>query len=647
MRWPSPFSRRLRDWLPYAVGVTLLATLLISLAAVAIWQERGRQRERATTATQTIARLLDAHVVDVISQADVLLRTVALHHQGPLQRLRDAPVESRIDQRLTPSKQAAQSLLIRSALKSKPGLNGYQALMPALLTLCVADASGMVALGDEQGNNIGPREDFQQAQALATAGLIVRGPVQELVDGRSRWVLRLSRGLRDESGEFLGLVSADLSVDAFAAVFTSLQLGQRGAATLRAADLSMIYRHPWPGNGRGAIGSKEVSAQLRAALSAAPDAGEFVATTAVDGITRINAYRKVSGLPLYVLVGLPESDFPAGWNLLDTSLLLVAATTLLVAAYAALQLYRASKRQLDAVQRRYEGIVESSHDAIVSKSLDGRVLSWNKAAEAIFGWTADEMIGQPLLRLFPPDLLDEEAHILQRLQRGENVEAFDTRRLRKDGSTVAISVAISPVRDAQGQLVAASKIARDITRQKMLEEQIRTLAFTDALTRLPNRRLLMDRLERAQQNGQRQGEWGALLFIDLDHFKPVNDTHGHEVGDQMLISVSRRLQAAVREADTVARLGGDEFVVLCERLGADETQALRGAQMVRDKVLLALAQPHQIGRLQLQGSASVGIQPFLGTQFTPVELLRAADQAMYAVKRPACVKPVPAAPQLP
>lgn len=637
MRWPSPFSKRLRDWLPYAVGVALLATLLISLAAVAIWQERGRQRERATLATQTIVRLLEAHVVDVISQADVLLRTVALHYHLP----------PRAEARMTSSGQVARSFRAHSESAALPGLEGYRALMPALLSLCVADVSGEVLIGDEQGDNIAAREDFQQARALPRSGLIVRGPLQEAVDGEMRWVLRLSRGLRNESGEFLGMVSADLSTEAFAAVFTTLNLGERGAATLRAADLSMIYRHPWPANGRGVIGSKEVSPQLRAALAAAPESGEFVATTALDGVPRINAYRKVAGLPLLVLVGLPESDFPSGWNLLDTSLLLVAATTLLVAAYAAFQLYRSSKRQLDAVQRRYEAIVESSQDAIISKSLDGRVLSWNTGAEAIFGWTADEMIGQPLIRLFPPDLLDEEAHILQRLQRGERVEAFDTRRLRKDGSTVAISVSISPVRDGHGQLVAASKIARDITGQKMLEEQIRTLAFTDALTRLPNRRLLMDRLERAQQNGQRQAEWGALLFIDLDHFKPVNDTHGHEVGDQMLIAVGRRLQSAVRDADTVARLGGDEFVVLCERLGADEIQALRGAQMVRDKVLLALAQPHQIGELLLQGSASVGIQPFLGTQFTPVELLRAADQAMYAVKRPACIKPVPAAPQLP
>lgn len=642
MRWPSPFSKRLRDWLPYAVGVALLAALLISLASVAIWQERGRQRERAITGTQTIARLLDAHVADVVSQADVLLRTVAMQLQSA-PRGRRSP----LGPSLNPARQASPAEPGQPEPAQLPGIDGYRALMPALLGLCVADETGMVTLGDEQGDSIGARDDFQQAQALATAGLIVRGPIQETVDGQPRWVLRLSRGLRDGAGQFLGLVSADLSVDAFAAVFTTLQLGERGAATLRAADLSLIYRHPWPANGRAAIGSNEVSPQLRAAVAMAPTAGEFMATTAVDGITRINAYRKVAGLPLYVLVGLPESEFPSGWNLLDTSLLLVAATTLLVAAYAALQLYRSSKRQLDAVQRRYEAIVESSHDAIISKSLDGRVLSWNTGAEVIFGWTADEMIGQPLIRLFPPDLLDEEVHILQRLQRGESVEAFDTRRLRKDGSTVAISVSISPVRDGHGQLVAASKIARDITRQKMLEEQIRTLAFTDALTRLPNRRLLMDRLERAQQNGQRQAEWGALLFIDLDHFKPVNDTHGHEVGDQMLIAVSRRLQSAVREADTVARLGGDEFVVLCERLGADEIQALRGAQMVRDKILLALAQPHQIGGLQLQGSASVGIQPFLGTQFTPVELLRAADQAMYAVKRPACVHQVPATPQLP
>jgi diguanylate cyclase (GGDEF)-like protein/PAS domain S-box-containing protein len=418
-----------------------------------------------------------------------------------------------------------------------------------------------------------------------------------------------------------------------------VDLGPRGAVTIRSTALALVYRHPLPEGGMGAIGSMGVSAELRQALLARPDAGDYAAPTALDGVARINAYQRVDGYPFYVLVGLPERDFPSGWSRMDTALLTVAAFTLLVAAYAALQLYRSSRRQIDAVYRRYEAIVESSHDAIISKSLDGDVVSWNAAAERIYGWSADEMLGQPLSRIYPPERVEEEAQILARLQRGESVEPFETQRLHKDGHRIWLSVALSPVHDTGGRILGASKIARDITRQKALESEIRDMAFHDALTRLPNRRLLLDRMGHARHTHQRTGSWAALLFLDLDRFKELNDEHGHDAGDRVLIEVARRLREVVRESDTVARLGGDEFVVLCENLGQDAVLAREAVLAIEAKVVDAISRPMLLGSLHYQGRASVGHRLFLGGEATVDQILHDADSAMYADKQRRSARP--------
>ena len=468
MHWPSPFSRRLTDWVPYALAVAALATLVVVLAALAIRQEHDRRRKYATSVTRNMALLIEAQLAAVLTQADLSLQ-----------------------------------------------------------------ARGAVMTGQATHWGAG--------HVTPPPGLQVRGPLK---DAAGRWVMQLARASAQAGQPEL---SVDLPVEQLGAILDRVELGRYGAATIRNADLALVYRQPLPPAGAAGVGSNGVSAALRQAIAAQPETGDYAAATAMDGVARINAYQRVDGYPLYVLVGLPEDDFPSGWSRMDAALLTIAALTLLVSAYAAALLYRSSRRQIDAVYRRYEAIVESSHDAIICKALDGTVLSWNAAAERIYGWTADEMQGQPLSRIFPPERQEEEAPILAKLQRGETVEPFETERLHKDGHRIALSVAISPVRDAQGRILGASKIARDITRQKAMEVEMRNLAFKDALTQLPNRRLLLDRMHQAQLNSRRTHEWAAVLFLDLDNFKDLNDTHGHEAGDQLLVAVARWLLGAVRE----------------------------------------------------------------------------------------------------
>jgi diguanylate cyclase (GGDEF)-like protein/PAS domain S-box-containing protein len=173
----------------------------------------------------------------------------------------------------------------------------------------------------------------------------------------------------------------------------------------------------------------------------------------------------------------------------------------------------------------------------------------------------------------------------------------------------------------------------DLTERKRLEQELRMMAFYDALTQLPNRRLLLDRLKQAIYTSKRHSSYAAILFLDLNKFKLLNDTHGHDAGDQLLVKVARRLRALVRQADTVARLGGDEFVVLIEELGADAAAAQHHVAAVADKVTRILNQEYQLGELHYSCTISIGWHLFCGDQSDPDEILKHADTAMYLAKR--------------
>jgi diguanylate cyclase (GGDEF)-like protein len=181
----------------------------------------------------------------------------------------------------------------------------------------------------------------------------------------------------------------------------------------------------------------------------------------------------------------------------------------------------------------------------------------------------------------------------------------------------------------------------DITERKLMEEQVRLLAFFDPLTTLPNRRMFNDRLNQAMAASKRSGRCGALMFLDLDNFKPLNDTHGHEVGDLLLIEVARRLRGCLREVDTVARFGGDEFVVMLSELDGDKTQSTDQARGVAEKIRTSLAAPYLLTRnqpgkedkvVEHKCSISIGVVVFVNHEVSQSDLLKWADAAMYQAK---------------
>jgi diguanylate cyclase (GGDEF)-like protein/PAS domain S-box-containing protein len=294
--------------------------------------------------------------------------------------------------------------------------------------------------------------------------------------------------------------------------------------------------------------------------------------------------------------------------------------------------FLARGRILRAERSLLAALVASSDDAIASKTLDGIITSWNPEAETLFGYSAAEAIGQPMTLIFPPDRLDEEADFLARIARGESIKRYETVRVRKDGRRIMVSVNLSPIRDSKGRVIGASKIAHDISLRKKDEEEIRRLAFFDSLTGLPNRRLLLDRLEQALSLSRRTDLSGALLLIDLDQFKTLNDTLGHDIGDELLRQVARRLVDCVRESDSVARLGGDEFVLLLEGLSSAAEESAAQTEAVVTKIFTQLHRPFVLGERKYHTTASIGATLFNGHHESVDDLLKQADLALYRAK---------------
>jgi len=280
----------------------------------------------------------------------------------------------------------------------------------------------------------------------------------------------------------------------------------------------------------------------------------------------------------------------------------------------------------------FKAIVDSSDDAIVSKTKDGIVASWNRGAEHIFGYTAQEMIGQPIKKIIPKDRLHEEDDILACISRGEKVDHFQTQRQHREGHLIDISASISPIYNDKGEVIGASKIARDITKEKAAEAKIYELAFRDALTGLANRRLFQDRLKQTLLRATREQGAFAVLFLDLDNFKSLNDTHGHEAGDDLLKEAARRLTACVRASDTVARLGGDEFVIILHAPVDRGPATLDWVQVVASKVIASLGQPYHLGDILHVCTVSIGAVAYTGQTCTVSDLMKQADQAMYQAK---------------
>ncbi|HYV19695.1 MAG TPA: EAL domain-containing protein [Verrucomicrobiae bacterium] len=290
--------------------------------------------------------------------------------------------------------------------------------------------------------------------------------------------------------------------------------------------------------------------------------------------------------------------------------------------------------EVDAVRGRGEAqaVLDDFFDGVVTIDGNGSIVSFNQAARSLFGYEPREILGREAGRIIAGPCQDEFADYLaagwERSGRAA-VSSAGPRELwgrRKDGSTFPLEIRASRMLlDGAPYLVA---VLRDISERKAQTEALEYRTLHDALTRLPNRTLLNDRLRQAILTGSRQGKTAALLIMDVDGFKEVNDSHGHHMGDCLLLQISQRLEGLLRSSDTVARLGGDEFAIL-PGLGMGGEDGARTAQ----KVLRVLEQPFTIDDRVLRVSASIGIALFPEHGRDASSLMRRADEAMYVAKR--------------
>ncbi|MBV8617409.1 MAG: EAL domain-containing protein [Curvibacter sp.] len=271
-------------------------------------------------------------------------------------------------------------------------------------------------------------------------------------------------------------------------------------------------------------------------------------------------------------------------------------------------------------------------EGIVITDAEHQILRVNKAFCDMTGYAAHEVIGRrpSLLQSgrHEPEFYAQMWHSIHH----DGTWAGEIWNRKKNGDIYPEWLLITAVKDRLGEITNYVGSMTDISSRKASEEEVRHLAFYDALTNLPNRRLLQDRLAVLLASRQRHARWCAVLFLDLDNFKTINDTLGHEAGDVLLQQVAQRLVACVRDNDTVARLGGDEFVVLLEGLDLHSATALMQTRQISDKILAALGNPFELASGPCQTSASIGVAMFNRQEYPVDELLKRADMAMYQAK---------------
>ena len=289
------------------------------------------------------------------------------------------------------------------------------------------------------------------------------------------------------------------------------------------------------------------------------------------------------------------------------------------------------KGDLEKSQNQLQSIISNVMDGIITINETGEIRGFNPAAEQIFGYSQQEVIGSSLSMLMPePDRSAHDSYLNKYLKTGQakilGVRGREVTAVRKNGDAFPMEMSVSEmVLGGQRYFIG---IVRDITERKQAEQKIAHLAHYDYLTDLPNRALLLDVLNHSISLAKRNKHKVAVLFMDLDGFKQINDTLGHEAGDLLLIGVAQRIKKTIRESDTVARVGGDEFILVLDNIDSAEN-----SEFVANKILVALSEPFDLMGQPGRVGGSIGISIFPNDSENPAQLVKQADEAMYLAKQ--------------
>ena len=498
--------------------------------------------------------------------------------------------------------------------------------------VAVVDAQGRVRASSEPSGALQemslPTAFLASVVSSAAQRLYISTPV--LSFATTQQVLYFARPLKGRDGQRLAVV-AEVPLAKLANVLTQGH---------EVSGLEIVFEQ---NDGRRMLALPDLpeAGPLRAPHSDAPLPDRAWNTPArISGVPALVASRQLVYPNLRLSVSLPEDQALERWeyerNMVAAAALVFCAMVLLAAAVVVVVFDRMAQARKDIADAKalLDQALESMVSGFVLLDAQQRVAHWNRRFVELFPWMRGAMAsGMPFRQVLEQSVAhhlpvgsdaERQQWIALRLaQQQDGTGAHE--QVLPDGHCIHVLERATP----EGGWVITY---HDVTDLRRANEEIEHLAFYDPLTGLPNRRLLLDRLGQAPVLSQRSGKVGALLFLDLDHFKDLNDTLGHEVGDELLQEVAQRLLANVRVADTVARLGGDEFVVMLSELSTSTQEAAAMAQRIGEKILRGLSEPYLLRGHSHQGAVSIGATLFGASAQSAIELLRQADIAMYQVK---------------
>ena len=537
--------------------------------------------------------------------------------------------------------------------------------MPGVLTFLVFDANGTVEASDKSelmGQNFSHRDYFQTvAKARNPATLFVLPP---FITSRGNFTMNLARMIPGPQGEFAGVVLAALDAEEFKVLLDSVIYRPGIRAALIHGDGVPFLMAP---NSKDVEGLDLVkpdsffAEHLRSGRSTNVFSGVFnyVGDERMVALQTVQDPSLSMDKPMVIVVDRRLQSMYAGWNheVLEYGLSIAALAILLAAALLLYQRQRRfaghTKAQSEAQRQaavealrqgeeRFRNLIKLSSDWYWEQDDQFRFVRLPGDLDEKTRLANDAHIGKTRWEMGALNLNEADWKLHQStLQSHQEFHDFEMLRRSADGNPRWTSVSGMPVFDALGNFTGYRGVARDITVNKLSEEHIKRFAFYDGLTKLPNRRLLKDRMALEFSASKRNQRYGAVMFLDLDNFKPLNDKFGHEFGDLLLIEVADRLVACVREVDTVARFGGDEFVVLTGSLDLDKQASIVQAQRVAEKIRISLAQPYRLSVAQDASTVatiehcctvSIGISLFYNQEQSEEEILKQADMAMYDAK---------------
>lgn len=490
------------------------------------------------------------------------------------------------------------------------------------------DASGIIS-----PINVGDRAYFLQQQNNPDAELVLSEPIFARLT--HNWVFTLSRRITRPDGSFAGLVQAAINQEHFEKVLGNIDLDTGDLIGVYDLNARMIARLP---SLPSQTGQTSHGISLQKFLQSGLREKSYEAVSPFDGIERIMSFRRVEGLPLVIIAGRAKSNILKEWN---TKAVIYGFSTIgLVAAFLVLlSIWQRRYRDAEAMATmmsqsatehasRLRALLDSIPDQAWIKDQYTRYTAVNQAFADIVGKHKDDILGKRACDIWPDDNIAQMNLSDQQLLQDGIAQSEEVSITLHTGEEKTIEFLRAPVLDEHGNIVGIAGVGRDISARKRNEERIRHMAEHDALTDLPNRTLLSRQLAAAVADNLGNTCPLALLFIDLDHFKNVNDSLGHEIGDHLLIEVATRLKATLSEHDIVSRQGGDEFVVLLTR---NQSESLTARQI--EGILTSFSTPFTIQGHELSITASIGVAMYPEDGTDLGTLLRHADTAMYSAKK--------------